>query len=64
MAPKKCVYPAPTKDLIEYKGLLYYPPKKITNHVWIGSEATSADKDFKCTFGLLAIYWPSRSLLL
>ena len=46
MAPKKCVYPAPTKDLIEYKGLLYYPPKKITNHVWIGSEATSADKDF------------------
>ena len=46
MAPKKCVYPAPTKDLIEYKGLLYYPPKKITDHVWIGSEATSADKDF------------------
>ena len=46
MAPKKCVYPAPTKDLIEYNGLLYYPPKKITNHVWIGSEATSADKDF------------------
>jgi len=46
MAPKKCNYPAQAKDLIEYKGLLYYPPKKITNHVWIGSEATSADKDF------------------
>jgi protein-tyrosine phosphatase len=46
MAPKKCNYPAPAKDLIEYKGLLYYPPKKITNHVWIGSEATAADKDF------------------
>jgi hypothetical protein len=46
MPPKQCVYPAPTKDLIEWKGLLYYPPKKITNHVWIGSEATAADKDF------------------
>jgi hypothetical protein len=47
MPPKqRCVYPAPTKDLIEYKGLLYYPPKKITNHVWIGSEATAADKGF------------------
>lgn len=46
MAVKKCVYPAPVKDLIEYKGLLYYPPKKITNHVWIGSEATAADKNF------------------
>jgi protein-tyrosine phosphatase len=46
MAPKKCNYPAPMKDLIEYKGLLYYPPKKITNHVWIGSEATAANKDF------------------
>lgn len=44
--PPKCVYPAPAKDLIEHKGLLYYPPKKITNHVWIGSEATAADKDF------------------
>lgn len=44
--PSKCVYPAPAKDLIEWKGLLYYPPKKITNHVWIGSEATAADKDF------------------
>ena len=47
MPPKqRCVYPAPIKDLIEYKGLLYYKPKKITNHVWIGSEATAADKDF------------------
>jgi protein-tyrosine phosphatase len=47
MPPKqRCVYPAPAKDLIEYKGLLYYPPKKITNHVWIGSEATAADKEF------------------
>ena len=45
MAPT-CVYPAPAKDLIEWKGLLYYPPKKITNHVWIGSEATAADKEF------------------
>lgn len=46
MPPKKCVYPALAKDLIEWKGLLYYPPKKITNHVWIGSEATASDKDF------------------
>ena len=46
MPPKKCNYPAQAKDLIEWKGLLYYPPKKITNHVWIGSEATAADKDF------------------
>lgn len=46
MSPKKCNYPAPAKDLIEYKGMLYYPPKRITNRVWIGSEATAADKDF------------------
>jgi len=45
MAPK-CTYPAPAKDLIEWKGMLYYPPKRITKRVWIGSEATAADKDF------------------
>ena len=44
--PPKCVYPAPAKDLIEYKGLLYYPPKRITNRVWIGSEATAANPEF------------------
>jgi protein-tyrosine phosphatase len=42
----KCKYPAPIKDLIEYNGLLYYKPKKITQRVWIGSEATAADKGF------------------
>ena len=46
MVNKKCVYPAPVKDLIEYNGQLYYKPKKITNRVWIGSEATAANKEF------------------
>lgn len=43
---KKCVYPGKTADLIEWRGLLYYKPKKITNHVWIGSEATASDMVF------------------
>ena len=46
MPPKKNVYPAPKSELIEWKNALYYPPKRITQHVWIGSEATAADKAF------------------
>lgn len=42
----KCDYPGPTSNMIEWKGLLYYKPKKITNHVWVGSEATAADPAF------------------
>ncbi|AGE51493.1 dual specificity protein phosphatase 16 / mitogen-activated protein kinase phosphatase 7 [Paramecium bursaria Chlorella virus KS1B] len=42
----KCDYPGPTSNMIEWKGLLYYKPKKITNHVWVGSEATAADPVF------------------
>jgi len=42
----KCNYPGPASDMIEWKGLLYYKPKKITNHVWVGSEATAADPVF------------------
>lgn len=43
---KKCDYPGKTSELIEWRGLLYYRPKKITQHVWIGSEATASDKEF------------------
>lgn len=39
-------YPAPTKDLIEWQGQLYYKPRRITNHVWVGSRATAADATF------------------
>ncbi|AGE54874.1 dual specificity protein phosphatase 16 / mitogen-activated protein kinase phosphatase 7 [Paramecium bursaria Chlorella virus MA1D] len=42
----KCDYPGPASNMIEYKGLLYYKPKKITNHVWVGSEATAANPTF------------------
>jgi hypothetical protein len=40
------VYPAPTKDLLEWRGQLYYRPRRITNHVWVGSQATAADAAF------------------
>ena len=46
MPPKKNVYPAPKSELIEWNGSLYYKPKQITKHVWVGSEATAADKNF------------------
>ncbi|AGE59056.1 dual specificity protein phosphatase 16 / mitogen-activated protein kinase phosphatase 7 [Paramecium bursaria Chlorella virus OR0704.2.2] len=39
-------YPAPTKDLIEWRSQLYYRPRRITNHVWVGSQATAADPAF------------------
>ncbi|AGE50124.1 dual specificity protein phosphatase 16 / mitogen-activated protein kinase phosphatase 7 [Acanthocystis turfacea Chlorella virus Canal-1] len=34
------------KNFISFQGELYYPPKRITNHVWIGSRATAADPVF------------------
>ena len=34
------------KNFITYQVELYYPPKRITNHVWIGSRATAADPVF------------------
>ena len=34
------------KNFIEWKGQLFYKPKRITNHVWVGSEATAADASF------------------
>jgi hypothetical protein len=34
------------KRFIKYNGELYYPPKRITNHVWVGSQATAADPAF------------------
>jgi protein-tyrosine phosphatase len=47
MPPKKQqTYPAPKSELIEWNGSLYYKPKQITKHVWVGSEATASDKDF------------------
>jgi len=33
-------------NFITYQGELYYKPKRITNHVWIGSRATAADPVF------------------
>ena len=33
-------------NFITYMGELYYKPKRITNHVWIGSRATAADPVF------------------
>ena len=34
------------KDFIQFNGELYYKPKRITNHVWVGSRATAADPEF------------------
>jgi protein-tyrosine phosphatase len=39
-------YPAKNKDLLEWQGQLFYKPRRITNHVWVGSEATAADGTF------------------
>jgi protein-tyrosine phosphatase len=34
------------KNFITFQGELYYPPRRITNHVWVGSRATAADPVF------------------
>ena len=39
-------YPAPKKDLMEWNGQLYYKPRRITNYVWVGSQATAANGNF------------------
>jgi protein-tyrosine phosphatase len=38
--------PKNAKNLIEYNNKLFYKPKQITNHVWVGSRATAADPAF------------------
>ncbi|AGE55597.1 dual specificity protein phosphatase 16 / mitogen-activated protein kinase phosphatase 7 [Acanthocystis turfacea Chlorella virus MN0810.1] len=34
------------QNFILFQGELYYKPKRITNHVWVGSRATAADPVF------------------
>jgi len=34
------------QNFITFQGELYYKPKRITNHVWVGSRATAADPVF------------------
>ena len=34
------------QNFILFQGELYYKPKRITNHVWVGSRATAADPAF------------------
>jgi protein-tyrosine phosphatase len=47
MPPKKQqIYPPPKTEFIEWRGALYYKPKQITKHVWIGSEQTASDRNF------------------
>ena len=43
---KKQTYPGPASDMLEWKGLLYFKPARITQRVWIGSERDAADPAF------------------